>query len=151
MHTNIAVSYTHLDVYKRQDGRCPMKRTLPWQTPARNYYPLPKVLCRLGLSPGEIAVYSFLMSVSYTHLLFSRKGGHALEPKVSHSRHAAAQPCFAGGFCVRQPAFAGHEAVSGRDPVSPAGRCEGMEPVSYTHLPPPTTRCLATIFPRSST
>jgi len=24
-------------------------------------YPLPKVLCRLGLSPGEIAVYSFLM------------------------------------------------------------------------------------------
>ena len=38
-----------------------MKRTLPWQTPARNYYPLPKVLCRLGLSPGEIAVYSFLM------------------------------------------------------------------------------------------
>lgn len=38
-----------------------MKRTLPWQTPARNYYPLPKVLCRLGLSPGEIAVYSILM------------------------------------------------------------------------------------------
>ena len=38
-----------------------MKRTLPWLTPARNYYPLPKVLCRLGLSPGEIAVYSFLM------------------------------------------------------------------------------------------
>ena len=38
-----------------------MKRTLPWQTPVRNYYPLPKVLCRLGLSPGEIAVYSFLM------------------------------------------------------------------------------------------
>ena len=38
-----------------------MKRTLPWQTPARNYYPLPKVLCQLGLSPGEIAVYSFLM------------------------------------------------------------------------------------------
>ena len=38
-----------------------MKRTLPWQTPARNYYPLPKVLCRLGLSPGVIAVYSFLM------------------------------------------------------------------------------------------
>ena len=34
-----------------------MKHTLPWQTPARNYYPLPKVLCRLGLSPGEIAVY----------------------------------------------------------------------------------------------
>lgn len=27
----------------------------------RNYYSLPKVLCRLGLSPGEIAVYSFLM------------------------------------------------------------------------------------------
>ena len=38
-----------------------MTRTLPWQTPARNYYPLPKVLCQLGLSPGEIAVYSFLM------------------------------------------------------------------------------------------
>ena len=38
-----------------------MKRTLPWQTPARNYYPLPKVLCRLGLSPSEIAVYFFLM------------------------------------------------------------------------------------------
>lgn len=38
-----------------------MKRTLPWKTPARNYYPLPKVLCQLGLSPGEIAVYSFLM------------------------------------------------------------------------------------------
>ena len=38
-----------------------MIRTLPWQTPARNYYPLPKVLCQLGLSPGEIAVYSFLM------------------------------------------------------------------------------------------
>ena len=38
-----------------------MTHTLPWQTPARNYYPLPKVLCRLGLSPGEIAVYSFFM------------------------------------------------------------------------------------------
>ena len=34
-----------------------------------------------------------------------RKGGHALEPKVSYSRHAAAQPCFAGGFCVRQSAL----------------------------------------------
>ena len=32
-----------------------------------------------------------------------RKGGHALEPKVSYSRHAAAQPCFAGRFCVRKP------------------------------------------------
>ena len=40
-----------------------MKRTLPWQTPARNYYPLPKVLCRLGLSPGEIAVYSLYYRV----------------------------------------------------------------------------------------
>lgn len=38
-----------------------MTHTLPWQTPARNYYPLPKVLCQLGLSPDEIAVYSFLM------------------------------------------------------------------------------------------
>lgn len=40
-----------------------MNRTLPWQkpNPARNYYPMPKVLCQLGLSPGEIAVYSFLM------------------------------------------------------------------------------------------
>ena len=38
-----------------------MLRTRPRQTPARNYYPLPKVLCQLGLSPGEIAVYSFLM------------------------------------------------------------------------------------------
>ena len=38
-----------------------MTHAMPWQTPARNYYPLPKVLCRLGLSPGEIAVYSFLM------------------------------------------------------------------------------------------
>ena len=39
-----------------------MTRTLPWQkpNPARNYYPMPKVLCQLGLSPGEIAVYSFL-------------------------------------------------------------------------------------------
>lgn len=36
--------------------------TLPWQkNPAVNYYPMPKVLCQLGLSPGEIAVYSFLM------------------------------------------------------------------------------------------
>ena len=40
-----------------------MTRTLPWQkpNPARNYYPMPKVLCQLELSPGEIAVYSFLM------------------------------------------------------------------------------------------
>ena len=40
-----------------------MTRTLPWQkpNPARNYYPMPNVLCQLGLSPGEIAVYSFLM------------------------------------------------------------------------------------------
>ena len=38
-----------------------MTRALPRQTPARNYYPLPKVLCQLGLSPGEIAVYAFLM------------------------------------------------------------------------------------------
>ena len=36
--------------------------TLPWQrNPAVNYYPIPKALCQLGLSPGEIAVYSFLM------------------------------------------------------------------------------------------
>ena len=40
-----------------------MTRTLPWQKPdsAKNYYPVPKVVCQLGLSPGEIAVYSFLM------------------------------------------------------------------------------------------
>ncbi len=29
--------------------------------PAKNYYPVPKVICQLGLSPGEIAVYSFLL------------------------------------------------------------------------------------------
>lgn len=40
-----------------------MTRTLPWQkpNPAKNYYPVPKVICQLGLSPGEIAVYSFLL------------------------------------------------------------------------------------------
>ena len=40
-----------------------MTRTLPWQkpAPAKNYYPMPKVICQLGLSPGEIAVYSFLL------------------------------------------------------------------------------------------
>ena len=40
-----------------------MTRTLPWQKPdpAKNYYPVPKVICPLGLSPGEIAVYSFLL------------------------------------------------------------------------------------------
>ena len=40
-----------------------MIRTLPWQKldPAKNYYPVPKVICQLGLSPGEIAVYSFLL------------------------------------------------------------------------------------------
>ena len=40
-----------------------MTRTLPWQKPdpAKNYYPVPKVICQLGLSPGEIAVYSFLL------------------------------------------------------------------------------------------
>ena len=40
-----------------------MTRPLPWQKPAsaKNYYPVPKVICQLGLSPGEIAVYSFLL------------------------------------------------------------------------------------------
>ena len=40
-----------------------MTCTLPWQKPdpAKNYYPVPKVICQLGLSPGEIAVYSFLL------------------------------------------------------------------------------------------
>ena len=40
-----------------------MTRTLPWQKPdpAKNYYPVPKAICQLGLSPGEIAVYSFLL------------------------------------------------------------------------------------------
>ena len=40
-----------------------MTHTLPWQkpAPAKNYYPVPKVICQLGLSPGEIAVYSFLL------------------------------------------------------------------------------------------
>lgn len=40
-----------------------MTRTLPWQKPdpAKNYYPVPKIICQLGLSPGEIAVYSFLL------------------------------------------------------------------------------------------
>ena len=40
-----------------------MTRSLPWQKPdpVKNYYPVPKVICQLGLSPGEIAVYSFLL------------------------------------------------------------------------------------------
>lgn len=40
-----------------------MTRTLPWQKldPVKSYYPVPKVICQLGLSPGEIAVYSFLL------------------------------------------------------------------------------------------
>ena len=40
-----------------------MTRTLLWQkpAPAKNYYPVPKVICQLGLSPGEITVYSFLL------------------------------------------------------------------------------------------
>ena len=40
-----------------------MTRTLPWQkpNPVKNYYPVPKVICQLGLLPGEIAVYSFLL------------------------------------------------------------------------------------------
>ena len=40
-----------------------MSRTLPWQKPdpVKNYYPVPKIICQLGLSPGEIAVYSFLL------------------------------------------------------------------------------------------
>lgn len=40
-----------------------MTRTLPWQKPdpVKNYYPVPKFICQLGLSPGEIAVYSFLL------------------------------------------------------------------------------------------
>lgn len=40
-----------------------MTHTLPCQkpAPAKNYYPVPKVICQLGLSPGEIAVYSFLL------------------------------------------------------------------------------------------
>ena len=40
-----------------------MTRTLPWQKPdpVKNYDPVPKVICQLGLSPGEIAVYSFLL------------------------------------------------------------------------------------------
>ena len=40
-----------------------MTRTQPWQKldPAKNYYPVPKVICQLCLSPGEIAVYSFLL------------------------------------------------------------------------------------------
>ena len=40
-----------------------MTRNLPWQkpNPVKNYYPVPKVICQLGLSPGEITVYSFLL------------------------------------------------------------------------------------------
>ena len=40
-----------------------MTRALLWQKPdpVKNYYPVPKVICQLGLSPGEIAVYSFLL------------------------------------------------------------------------------------------
>lgn len=40
-----------------------MTHTLPWQKPdpVKNYYPVPKAICQLGLSPGEIAVYSFLL------------------------------------------------------------------------------------------
>ena len=40
-----------------------MTHILPWQKPdpVKNYYPVPKVICQLGLSPGEIAVYSFLL------------------------------------------------------------------------------------------
>ena len=40
-----------------------MTHPLPWQKPdpVKNYYPVPKVICQLGLSPGEIAVYSFLL------------------------------------------------------------------------------------------
>lgn len=40
-----------------------MTHALLWQKPdpVKNYYPVPKVICQLGLSPGEIAVYSFLL------------------------------------------------------------------------------------------
>ena len=48
--------------------------------PIKNYFPLPKEVFALGLSPGALAVYSYLMyiedrttyqchaTVSYTHL-----------------------------------------------------------------------------------
>ena len=52
-----------LPVGRGADRRCKVTHTLSWQKPdpVKNYYPVPKVICQLGLSPGEIAVYSFLL------------------------------------------------------------------------------------------
>ena len=115
-----------------------MKRTLPWQTPARNYYPLPKVLCQLGLSPGEIAVYSFLMycenrttyqcypsyrtigkavgmsrnTVAKYVRQLEEKGAH---PHGAHHRHAERRP-----QAKRLSALHDPPAGAGRGAVQPA-------------------------------
>ena len=125
-----------------------MKRTLPWQTPARNYYPLPKVLCRLGLSPGEIAVYSFLMYCenrttyqcypSYRTIgkavgmsrceICPSAGGKGAHPHGAHHRHAERRP-----QAKRLSALHDPPAGAGRGAVQPAaagqsGSCRRASP-----------------------
>lgn len=65
-----------------------MTRTLPWQKPdpVKNYYPVPKVICQLGLSPGEIAVYSFLLFCEDRKTYLSRNDSqNFLSIKYLHS------------------------------------------------------------------
>ena len=37
------------------------KHHYPSRDPIRNYFPLPNEIFQLGLTPGELAVYSFLL------------------------------------------------------------------------------------------
>ena len=70
-----------------------MTRTLPWQKldPAKNYYPVPKVICQLCLSPGEIAVYSFLLFCEDRKTYQCYPGYRTIGEAVGMSRNTVAK------------------------------------------------------------
>ena len=115
-----------------------MKRTLPWQTPARNYYPLPKVPCRLGLSPRRnrcVLLSHVLRKPRHLPVLpqlphhrqgrghepqhrceiCPSAGGKGAHPHRAHHRHAERRP-----QAKRLSALHDPPAGAGRGAVQPA-------------------------------
>ena len=50
-------------LFERIRNRLKWKRAYPVRDPIKDYFPLPKEIFTLGLTPGEIAVYSYLMYI----------------------------------------------------------------------------------------
>ena len=60
-------------LFERIRNRLKWKRAYPVRDPIKDYFPLPKEIFTLGLTPGEIAVYSYLMYIENQSILMDVK------------------------------------------------------------------------------